>query len=135
MFSMFTRGALVLGGVATLLISSVSFASAQSVTDAAHKRAVIHLGRDELAVAAKTIGLADVKALRGELRGTTLTAVAQKHNVAPGAVEAAMKADVDAKIQALVTNGKVKAERAAKLKTKAEGKIDTLMTHEFRAKP
>src|SRR5438477_5782172 len=128
MLATLTRGALIVGGVATLLIGSVGFAAAQSVTDAAHKRAVrddaaTQLGvtgdqliealkqarkdvgvnqgqartrdivRDELSVAAKAIGLADIKALRMELRGSTLTAVAQKHNVAPATVAAAMKAD------------------------------------------
>src|SRR5438067_1268739 len=44
------------------------------------------LARDELAVAARTIGVTDVKALRQELRGSTLTAVAQKHNVPPATV-------------------------------------------------
>ena len=91
------------------------------------------LVRDELAVAAKTIGFADVKALHKELRGSTLEAVAQKHNVAPSAVAAAIKADIDAKIQALVTAGTLKADRAAALKTKAEAKVDALMTHEFKS--
>jgi len=93
------------------------------------------LVHQELAIAAKAIGLPDVKALRKELAGSTLTAVAQKHNVQPSTVAAALKADVDAKIQAMVTAGTIKADRAATLKQKAETKVDALMTHEFKARP
>jgi hypothetical protein len=87
----------------------------------------------ELSVAATALGLADVKTLRKELAGTTLTAVATKHNVLPSTVAAAMKADVNARIQALVTAGTIKAARGATLKVKAEAKIDTFMTHQFKA--
>ena len=90
------------------------------------------LVRDELGVAAKAIGLADARALRTELAGSTLTAVAQKHNVAPATVAAALKADLNAKLQALVTAGKLKADRAATLRQKADAKVDALMTHEFK---
>jgi hypothetical protein len=86
-------------------------------------------------VAAKAIGLADAKALRKELAGSTLTAVAQKHNVAASVVATALKADVNARIDAQVTAGKLKAERAATLKTKAAARVDALMTREFKAKP
>ena len=89
----------------------------------------------ELSVAATTLGISDAKALRKELAGTTLTAVAQKHNVQPSTVAVAMKADVDAKIQALATAGTIKAARAATLKVKAEAKIDAFMTHQFKAAP
>jgi hypothetical protein len=91
------------------------------------------LVRHELSVAGTAIGVTDLKALAKELAGSTLTAVAQKHGVQPAVVAAALKADVDAKIQALVTAGTLKADRAAALKTKAEAKIDTFMTHQFKA--
>jgi len=90
--------------------------------------------RDELNVAAKALGLADAKALRTELAGTTLTAVAQMHNVPVATVANAIKADIDAKIDALVTAGKLKADKAAAMKTKAHTKVDALMTHEFKAR-
>src|SRR6202040_719685 len=73
------------------------------------------LVHQELSVAATTLGIADVKTLRQELAGTTLTAVAMKHNVDPATVTAALKADVDARIQALVTAGTLKPPRAATL--------------------
>ena len=92
------------------------------------------LVKDELTVAAKTIGLTDAKALRKELRGSTLTAVAQSHNVAPATVSNAIKADLDSKIDELVNSGKLKADRAATLKTKAHARVDALMTREFKPK-
>jgi hypothetical protein len=94
------------------------------------------LVHQQLSVAATTLGIADVKTLRKELAGTTLTAVARKHNVDPSTVAAALKADVDARIQALVTAGTLKPARAATLKVKAEARVDAFMTHEFKpAKP
>jgi hypothetical protein len=91
------------------------------------------LARQELNVAAKTLGVSDVSALRKELAGSTLTAVAQKHNVQPSTLSAALKTDVDAQIQALVTGGKLAANRAATLKVKAETKVDAFMTRQFKA--
>jgi hypothetical protein len=96
----------------------------------------VQLGKlvhQELSVAATAMGFADVKTLRKELAGTTLTAVAQTHGVQPSTVAAAMKADVDGKIQALVAAGTIKADRAATLKVKAEAKVDAFMTHQFKA--
>jgi hypothetical protein len=90
------------------------------------------LVRDELNVAASTLGIADVKTLRQELRGSTLTAVAQKHNVAPATVASAIKADLNAKIDAMATSGSLKPERATKLKERAATKVDAFMLHEFK---
>jgi uncharacterized protein YoaH (UPF0181 family)/lambda repressor-like predicted transcriptional regulator len=98
-------------------------------------QAIVKVVRDELDVAAKALGLADARALRAELRGSSLTAVAQKHNVAPSTVANAIKADLNAKIDALVSSGKLKAERATTLKQKASERVDKLMTREFKAKP
>ena len=97
------------------------------------KAAIGKLAHAELSVAATALGIADVKTLRKELAGTTLTSVAQKHGVPAATVSAALKADVDARIQALVTAGTIKADRAATLKVKAEAKIDTFMTRQFKA--
>jgi hypothetical protein len=108
----------------------------QAKKDLAGDKARPQLGKlvhQELTIAAKTIGLPDVKALRKELAGSTLTAVAVKNNVPPATVAAALKADVDAKIQALVSAGTIKADRAATLKQKANAKVDAFMTHEFKA--
>jgi hypothetical protein len=121
------RGALALGGAALLLGATVGFSAAQ----AGHPP-IAKLARHELSVAATTLGYPNVKALRRDLAGTTLTALAQEHNVAPATVDAAIKADVDAKIQALVAAGTIKPNRAATLKVKAEAKVDKLMTRQFK---
>ena len=126
MFKAFTRGALIFGGVATLLIGSVGTTSASPLGQ--------HVRHAELGVAAKTLGLSDVKALRAELGGTTLTAVAQKHNVAPATVASAIKADLDTKVDGLVAAGQLKAARGAKVKSRVEARVDRLMTREFKAK-
>ncbi|HLZ29381.1 MAG TPA: hypothetical protein VKV73_18855 [Chloroflexota bacterium] len=91
------------------------------------------LARHELSVAATTLGIADVKTLRQELAGTTLTAVAGNHGVPAATVAAALKADVEARIQALLAAGTIKADRAAALKVKADAKVDALMTRQFKA--
>jgi len=90
------------------------------------------LAANALTVAAHTLGLADAKALRRELRGTTLTTVAQNHNVAPATVAAAIKADVDTRIQALVTAGTLKPAAATRLTQKADARVDNLMTRAFK---
>jgi hypothetical protein len=54
--------------------------------------------------------------------------------VAPATVSNAIKADLDARIDALVTAGKLKAARAAALETRARARVDALMSHQFRAK-
>lgn len=85
------------------------------------------IAKDELTVAAKTLGVADAKALRKELIGSTLTAVAAKHNVQAATVANAIKVDVDKKIDSL----NLTAERATKLKDKAHTAVDALMTRQF----
>ena len=96
-------------------------------------QAIVKVVKDELDVAAKALGLADAKALRAELRGSSLTAVAQKHNVPPSTVANAIKADLNAKIDALVSSGKLKAERATTLKQKASERVDKLMTRRVQS--
>jgi ribonuclease PH len=134
-FSIFKRAALVLGGAALLLTSTVGLIQAEGLkpeSRPAHHVGLKRLVHAELSVAATTLGLPDAKALRKELAGTTLSAVAAQHNVALATVASAMKSDITAKIQALVTSGKIKPERAAKLIARAEARIDKLMTHEFK---
>ncbi len=87
----------------------------------------------ELSVAATALGIADVHTLRTELAGSTLAAVAQKHNVQLSTLAGALKADVDAKIQALVAAGTLRGDHAGTLKLKAEAKVDAFMTHQFKA--
>ncbi|MGI9146163.1 MAG: hypothetical protein ACR2IK_06420 [Chloroflexota bacterium] len=92
------------------------------------------LVRKELSVAATTLGLADVKALHRKLASSTLTAVAQKHNVQatlpspPRSRRTSMP-----RFQARVAAGTLKSDRAATLKLKAETKVDAFMTRQFKS--
>jgi hypothetical protein len=92
------------------------------------------LVKAELTVAATTLGYPDAKAMRKDLAGTTLTDLAQKRNIPPATVASAIKADVDARIQALVTAGKIKPNQAAAAKVKAAAKVDALMMHQFKTR-
>jgi hypothetical protein len=94
-------------------------------------RPLASLRRDELQVAAKTIGLPDVKTLRTQLAGTTLTAVAQNHNVQPSTVSAAIMADITSKLQADVASGQLNANQVAAVTQRAQNRVNALMTHQF----
>jgi hypothetical protein len=163
-FLTFKHAALSVGGAAALLLSTgTTFGFAQPaptqqavIDDAAAKlglsgdqlaqalrearqelgvRAAVRLDRRHaLTVAATTLGLPDLKSLRKELAGTTLTAVASKHGVQPATVAAAIKADLAAQVDAQLAAGKITAKRAASLKQKLDGRVDALMTREFKAK-
>jgi hypothetical protein len=93
-----------------------------------------HARREELQDAADVIGLPNLQALRTELEGTTLTAVAQNHNVQPSTVSAAIQTDLSAKIQAAVAAGQITAARGARLNQRAATRINALMTHQFPAR-
>ena len=88
---------------------------------------------DELQVAAKSMGFPNVKALRAELAGSTLNDVAQKHDVQPSTVAAAITADLEAKVRALANAGTIKADRVSALDQKVSTKVAALMTHQFPA--
>ena len=96
-------------------------------------RPLIALRKDELDVAAKAIGLPDAKTLRTELAGTTLTAVAQNHNVQPSTVSAAIMADIGSKLQAEVAAGKINASQIPALTERAQNRVNALMTRQFPA--
>ena len=91
------------------------------------------LVRAELSVAATTLNYPSLQAMRKDLEGTTLTALATSRIGSPTPVANALKADVDARIQAMVTAGTLKAARATTLTHKAEVKVDALMTRQFKA--
>ncbi len=86
----------------------------------------------ELTVAAKAIGI-DASQLRQELPGKSLADVARAHNVDPATVATALKTDADSRIDSLVTNGRLQADRAAELKQRAEQRIDQLMNRTLPA--
>jgi hypothetical protein len=96
-------------------------------------RPLAALRKDELDVAAKAIGLPDAKTLRTQLAGTTLTAVAQSHNVQPSTVSAAIMADIGSKLQADVAAGQLNASQVPALTQRAQNRVNALMTHQFPA--
>ncbi|MBV9600506.1 MAG: hypothetical protein JOZ87_27155 [Chloroflexi bacterium] len=96
-------------------------------------RPLADLRKDELQVAARTLGVSDVKALRAQLAGTTLTAVAQTHNVQPSSVSAAIMSDITSKLQADVAAGSVNANQVATLTQRAQNRVNALMTHQWPA--
>jgi len=106
----------------------------QARKDVGGPRPLANVRRDELQVAARTIGLADVKSLRNELAGSTLTAVAQNHNVQPAAVSAAIMADINTRLQADVAAGRIRASQVAALTQRAQNRVNALMTHQFPAR-
>jgi hypothetical protein len=138
-------GILAIGGAALLAASSMGAVYAQaappagttvtqpatSPTTGKHQgnrlRKFMH---NEVRVAAEFIGI-DRKQLRTELTGTTLTAVATAHGVAPAELARVLKADVHAKIDAAVAAGRLSADQAAKLKERASTRVDALMTRTF----
>lgn len=99
--------------------------------------APVHLDRKHaLSVAAASLGFqnaSDVKALRGALAGTTLTALAQQRGIQPTVVASAIINDLDAQVDALVSAGKLNTNRAAHLKQKLSARVNTFMTHQFKA--
>lgn len=90
--------------------------------------------RHELAVAAKAIGVTP-RELHQELAGKSLSDVATAHNVDPATVANALRSDAHARVDQLVSNGKLAADRAATIKQRISDRIDRLMTHQFKARP
>ena len=96
--------------------SAVSFSRAQAV-----------------AAAATALGLADTKALRQQLSGTTLTSVAQQKGIDPATVANAIKANLNGQVDAQVGSGKLSASRAVTLKQQLSARVDALMSRQFKA--
>lgn len=74
-----------------------------------------------------TIGI-DRKTLRSELRsGKTIGEIASAHNVEPTAVVDALVSAVTAKLDAAVSAGKIKAERAEKIEARLPARFTKLV--------
>ncbi len=80
--------------------------------------------------AAKAIGLGPGQ-LQHELFGKSLSDVATAHNVDPGKVAAAMKADAAARIDQAVRTRRLHADLVERAKQEANARIDHLMTQRF----
>lgn len=85
-----------------------------------------------LSVAATALNI-DLEQLRQELRGKTLTAVAQAHNVNPTTVASALKTAANGRIDAAVSAGRIPADQVAQAKQRASDHIDHLMTQQLPA--
>lgn len=90
------------------------------------------LVRQEIQVAAQTLGLTPQQ-LHQQLKGHSLTDVANAQNVAPATVANAITTDLDNKIDAAVSAGKIQANRADKLKQKVPAAGNKLMTRTSHA--
>lgn len=136
------RTVLATGTAILLLASAATAIQAQSTTPTAtpiartrpagqsgadaQARTVTRLLNKELGVAAKAIGI-PAKDLKKEIRGTTIAAEAQKHNVATATVAAAVVADVNARIDARVTDGKLTTAQATQLKAAVPARVDAFL--------
>ena len=78
-------------------------------------------------VVTKTIGI-DRKTLRQELRsGKTLAQIATEHNVKPRDVIDALVAAANTKLDKAVANGRISAERAARIEQRLPDRIAKLV--------
>jgi len=126
-----TAGVVVVGTAGAASAASGSTPAAKS----AHARIAGHHGlrrralRAGAKVAASTIGI-EVKTLVSEVRsGKTVAEVAQSHNVDPQKVIDAVVTAANQKIDQLVADGKLSAERAATLKSKLVERVTKLVNH------
>jgi hypothetical protein len=130
-----TAGALIEDAAAKLGLTGDQLA--QALREARHELGVhagVHLNRQQaLTDAAKPLGLSDGKSMRQQLRGTTLTAIAQQRGIDPTTVANVIKADLNAQVDTEVSAGKLNANRAPTLKQRLATRVDALMTHQFKA--
>jgi hypothetical protein len=85
--------------------------------------------RDGVKLAASTIGV-DTKTLVDAVKGgQTVADVARSHNVDPQKVIDAVTTAANTKVDTAVTNGKLDADRAAKLKARLDQRIVTLVNN------
>jgi hypothetical protein len=81
----------------------------------------------DLDAAAQAIGISRDD-LRTELRGKSLTAVAQAHTKDPAAVATALKTAAHTRIDQAVADGRLTADQGNTQKTNVDARIDQLMT-------
>ncbi|MBI3973594.1 MAG: hypothetical protein HY332_20155 [Chloroflexi bacterium] len=86
----------------------------------------------ELEGAAKAIGIT-TEQLRQELPGKTLADVAKAHNVDPQKVAGTISADIIARIDQAVANGRISADRATQNKQNVAQQVERLMARQFPA--
>jgi uncharacterized protein (DUF433 family) len=123
-----TAGVVVVGTAGVASAATSPAPATQSNTKAHNHRGLRHRAlRAGAKVAATTIGI-DVKTLVSEVRsGKTVAEVAQSHNVDPQKVIDAVVTAGNTKIDQLVANGKLTAERAATIKSKLSVRVTKLV--------
>jgi hypothetical protein len=104
-----------------------------SLCGAAAKARAAFGARGLLRAAADFLGL-DRAALRTQLPGTSLAALAEKQGKSAAALEAAMVAPAKGRLATAVANGKVTPARADALLDRLEQAADRLATHVFPAR-
>lgn len=104
-----------------------------SLCGAAAKARAAFAARGMLRAAAGFLGL-DRAALRAQLPGTSLAALAEKQGKSAAALEAAMVAPAKARLATAVANGKLTQARADALLDRLEQAADRLATHVFPAR-
>jgi uncharacterized protein (DUF433 family) len=118
-----TAGLLVVGtaGVA----SAADSPKPDALTQAVARRGARALAG--LKIAATTIGVTPRELAQSLKDGKSVAEVAQSHNVDPQAVKDAIDTTVDQKVDAAVTAGKIDADRAAAIKSKAPDRVAKLV--------
>jgi hypothetical protein len=81
-------------------------------------------------VAAQALGLS-ADQLRTELTGSTLTAVAQAHNVDPSAVASALRANAAAGIERAVAEGRMTTDQASQARAGLDERVNQQMARPF----
>ena len=104
-----------------------------SLCGAAAKARAAFAARGMLRAAAGFLGL-DRAALRAQLPGTSLAALAEKQGKSAAALEAAMVAPAKARLATAVANGKLTRARANALLDRLQQAADRLATHVFPAR-
>jgi hypothetical protein len=119
-----TLGAVGIGTAVLPGIAGAATATADGSTTAgkvANHPRLRHLVKEEGKVAASTIGITPTELRDAVKGGQSVAEVAQAHGVDPQTVVDAVVADLDAKLDEAVADGKITQERA----TKIEGRLPT----------
>jgi hypothetical protein len=114
-------GTAVLPGIAGAATATATADGSTTAGKVANHPRLRHLVKEEGKVAASTIGITPTELRDAVKGGQSVAEVAQAHGVDPQTVVDAVVADLDAKLDEAVADGKITQERA----TKIEGRLPT----------
>ena len=117
-----TAGVSIAGAATTSGSTKPDSSASATAPKAGHPRARRAIARHAFLLSAKTIGVSPAELLKDLQSGQTIAQVATAHNVQPQTVIDALVKAADARIEKAKANGKISADRAAKL----EAKVPTL---------